>query len=161
MIYGKSSSKHGDFVTSAAFAFDLSASFRVISGMKKSCLVPLLILLTVTFGFVLADEPKDVSVEKAAELLAEDPAITVLDVRTPEEFAEGHLKDAVNLDFNADDFEQKIAKLDPAKPYLVHCAAGGRSGQSMELFEKHKFTRILHLSDGYRAWVEAGKPVEK
>lgn len=129
--------------------------------MKKSRFVPFLILIGVCFGYAAAEEPADVDVEKAAALLAEDPSVTVLDVRTPEEFAEGHLKGAVNLDFNADDFEEKIAKLDPAKPYLVHCAAGGRSGQSMELFEKHKFTRIFHLSPGYRGWVEAGKPVVK
>lgn len=130
--------------------------------MKKSFLLPFLALVTLFgFGNAVAAEPTDVDVEKAAALLAEDPSITVIDVRTPEEFAEGHLKGAVNLDFNADDFEEQIAKLDPAKPYLVHCAAGGRSGQSMEIFDKLKFSRILHLSPGYRAWVEAGKPVEK
>lgn len=130
--------------------------------MKKLRSVPFLLLLCVSgFGRLAAAEPTDVDVEKAAALLAGDPSITVIDVRTPEEFAEGHLKGAVNLDFNADDFEEKIAKLDPSKPYLVHCAAGGRSGQSMEIFEKLKFSRILHLSPGYRAWVEAGKPVEK
>ena len=55
----------------------------------------------------------------------------------------------------------KIAKLDPEKPYLVHCAAGGRSGKSMELFKKLKFTKIYHLADGYNGWADAGKPVVK
>lgn len=109
----------------------------------------------------LAEGPIDLDGAKAAEVLASDPSIIVLDVRTPKEFAEGHIKGAVNIDFNEDDFEKKIAELDPAKPYLVHCAAGGRSGQSLPLFEKLKFNRIYHLSAGFNGWVADGQPVEK
>ena len=98
---------------------------------------------------------------KAAEVLASDPSIVVLDVRTPEEFAEGHIKGALNIDFNGDDFEKKIAELDPAKPYLLHCAAGGRSGQALPLFEKLKFNQLYHLSSGFGGWVADGQPVEK
>jgi rhodanese-related sulfurtransferase len=105
--------------------------------------------------------PIDLDGAKAAEVLASDPSITVLDVRTPEEFAEGHIKGAVNIDFNGDDFEKKIAGLDPAKPYLMHCAAGGRSGQALPVFEKLKFTQLYHLSTGFGGWVADGQPVEK
>ena len=105
--------------------------------------------------------PIDLDGAKAAEVLASDPAITVIDVRTAEEFAGGHIKGAVNIDFNGDDFEAKIAALDPAKPYLVHCQAGGRSGQSLPLFEKLKFSRLYHLSTGFGGWVADGQPVEK
>lgn len=108
-----------------------------------------------------AAEPVDVSVDKAAGMLASGEKVTVLDVRTPEEYADGHLKDAVNIDYNGSDFEARIAKLDPEKPYLVHCAAGGRSGKSMELFKKLKFKKIYHLVDGYNGWTDAGKPVVK
>mgnify|MGYP001346196775 CR=1 FL=1 len=108
-----------------------------------------------------AEDPVDVTIEKAATLLTSGEGITVLDVRTPEEFAEGHLRDALNVNFNAADFEERIAKLDPTKPYLVHCAAGGRSEKSMELFQKRKFTKIYHLVDGYNGWIDAGKPVVK
>lgn len=108
-----------------------------------------------------AGEPADVTIDKAAALLASGETITVLDVRTPEEFAGGHLEDAVNVDFNGGDFEAQLAKLDPSKPYLVHCAAGGRSGKAMELFKKLKFTKVYHLADGYNGWVDAGKPVVK
>lgn len=108
-----------------------------------------------------AADPVDVPVDKAAELLASEEKVTVLDIRTPEEFGDGHLKDAVNLDFNGGDFEAQLAKLDPAKPYLVHCAAGGRSGRSMELFKKLKFSKVYHLKEGYNGWVDAGKPVVK
>ncbi len=105
--------------------------------------------------------PIDLDGARAAEVLTSDPSITVLDVRTPEEFAEGHIKGAVNIDFNGDDFEKKIGALDPAKPYLVHCASGGRSGQSLPLFEKLKFNQLYHLSTGFGGWVADGQPVEK
>ncbi len=119
------------------------------------------LLLIGTFATLRADDPSDVTIDKAAELLASGEKVTVLDVRTPEEFADGHLKDAVNVNFNGGDFEAQLAKLDPSKPYLVHCAAGGRSGKSMALFKKLKFTKVYHLADGYNGWVDAGKPVVK
>ncbi len=124
---------------------------------------PFLIAVFAAFGLnsLNASDPVDVSIDKAAEMLESGEKVTVLDVRTAQEYADGHLKDAVNVDFNGGEFEAKIAKLDPSKPYLVHCAAGGRSGKSMELFQKLKFTKIYHLVDGYNGWADAGKPVVK
>jgi rhodanese-related sulfurtransferase len=124
--------------------------------------LPFLALVAV-FGLTSlnAADPVDVSIDKAAGMLAAGEKVTVLDVRTPEEFADGHLKDAVNVNFNGGDFEARIAKLDPEKPYLVHCAVGGRSGKSMALFKKLKFTKVYHLVDGYNGWADAGKPVVK
>lgn len=117
--------------------------------------VPALLLTSL----LSAAEPVDVDVEKATKLLAAEEEMVVVDVRTPEEFAEGHLPEAVNIDFNGDDFEARIAKLDPAKPYLVYCAVGGRSGLSLETFQKLKFAKVYHLADGYKGWTTAGKPV--
>lgn len=121
----------------------------------------LVVLSFALLSSLTAADPVDVSVDKAAELLASDEKVTVLDVRTAEEYAEGHLEGAVNADFTGDDFEARVAKLDPTKPYLVHCAAGGRSGKSMKIFKKLKFTKIYHLEDGYNGWTDAGKPVVK
>lgn len=100
---------------------------------------------------------------KAIEAAAKDPAkaITVLDVRTPEEFAAGHLKGAKNVDFNGDDFEKQLSTLDRGKTYLVHCAAGGRSTRSLKLLDKLGFKSVIHLDEGYKGWTAAGLPVEK
>ncbi len=54
----------------------------------------------------------------------------VLDVRTPAEYASGHLEGAHNLDVFAADFDAKAAELDPAQPYLVYCRSGNRSAQA-------------------------------
>lgn len=123
-------------------------------------------ILSVIFALLLAvplcaADPVEVDAEKAAGIIAADAEITVIDLRTPDEFAEGHLEGAVNVDFLDSAFEAQLGKLDPTKPYLVHCASGRRSAQSMEVFDKLKFTKIYHLSTGYKSWVDAGKPVSQ
>lgn len=101
-----------------------------------------------------------VTPEEAAKLIAEKKA-TVLDIRTPEEFQEGHIAGAVNIDFTEEGFAKKIAALDKSKTYIVHCQGGGRSGRSMPVFDEAKFQNILHLQSGFKGWQAAGKPVEK
>lgn len=102
---------------------------------------------------------KNVSPDDAAKLLKDHPKIVVLDVRTPEEFAAGHIAGAKNVDFQAADFAAKVAALDKKQTYLVHCAAGGRSGKTLEKMKG--FTAVYHLNEGFKAWEKAGKPVEK
>lgn len=99
--------------------------------------------------------------QQAAQWLQTNKNTVVLDVRTPAEFESGHLKGAVNVNYNAPDFEQQIAKLDRQKPYLVHCAVGGRSTKSLPVLEKLGFQNVRHLDGGLQAWQQAGLPVEK
>jgi len=68
---------------------------------------------------------------------------------------------ALKIDFHGPNFEQRINSLDKSKSYLVHCASGGRSGQSLKYFQKHDFRSIYHLDGGINAWKNAGLPVEK
>ncbi len=84
--------------------------------------------------------------------------MVVLDVRTADEFKAGHIAGAKNVDFFDDNFTKEVAKLDPATPILVHCAGGGRSGQSLPMLKDLK--TVYHLKDGFKAWEKAGKPVE-
>lgn len=103
----------------------------------------------------------NVSPKQAAELIAGEYSLVVIDVRTQEEFDEGHIVGAKVIDVTADDFEQKLAKLDKKKSYLVHCRSGGRSGRAMEIFKELGFEKIYHLNKGMLAWEEAGLPVSK
>jgi len=82
-------------------------------------------------------------------------------VRTPEEFAGGHIPKAVNLDVNAPDFQAKGPCWTGAKPYLVHCASGGRSVKACEQLNHLDFPKLFNLTGGFRAWTKAGQPVEK
>jgi rhodanese-related sulfurtransferase/thioredoxin-related protein len=103
---------------------------------------------------------KDLSVDEFA-LMAADKQNVILDVRTPEEFAAGHLPGAVNLDVSASNFQEKAALLDRRRIYLVHCASGVRSVRACEKLNRLDFPNLYNLPGGFRAWVKAGKPVEK
>src|SRR2546427_435932 len=94
---------------------------------------------------------KNVDAEQASKILQEDKKVMVLDVRTPEEFSAGHIAGATNLNFRDPGFEKKLAALDKKKPYLVHCAAGGRSSKARELMKKLNFESIYHLEGGLNA----------
>ena len=101
-----------------------------------------------------------ISVEAAAAITDNPPDdLVVLDVRTPEEFAEGHLEGAVLIDFYAADFAEQLAALDPDVPYLVYCRSGNRSGQAMGVMEELGFTSAADIDGGIVAWVDAGLPV--
>ena len=103
---------------------------------------------------------KNLSVDEFARMAA-DKQNVILDVRTATEFKAGHLAGAVNLDLNAPDFEAKAALLDKSKTYLVHCASGGRSVKACEKLRRLDFPKLYNLPGGFRAWAQAGKPVEK
>ena len=72
--------------------------------------------------------------EEAAPEFGEDAVI--LDVRTPEESAAGHLEGAVLLDFNGGQFAAELPNLDPDAEYVVYCRSGNRAGQAVALMEK-------------------------
>lgn len=99
--------------------------------------------------------------KQAAALIDETPDLVIVDVRTPEEFAEGHIPGAVNIDFSADDFVEQVGNLDPDAETLVYCRTGNRSSQAVAKMTPLGFSKIRHLSDGYVAWVDAGLPTEQ
>jgi rhodanese-related sulfurtransferase len=125
--------------------------------MKLILISILSLISSLTFA---ADKAKHVDAEGAAKLIAEGK-VTIVDVRTKDEFSEGHLKDARNIDIMEPSFEAELAKLDKTQPVLVHCQAGGRSTRALPTFEKLGFTHIIHLDGGFGGWLDAGKPVVK
>lgn len=86
-----------------------------------------------------------------------NPAVVVIDVRTPGEFASGHIAGAMNLDVEGGMFEQQIASLDKAKTYAVYCHSGRRSANAANIMGKAGFTSIYNLDGGVTAWVNAGQ----
>ena len=118
-------------------------------------------LLFVLPSFSMADDKiRHVEAEAAAQIIAEGKAV-VIDVRTSDEFVEGHIEGAKNIDILSDDFEEQVAKLDKTKPTLVHCQSGGRSTRALPTFQKLGFTNLIHLDGGFDGWQAAGKPVHK
>jgi len=91
---------------------------------------------------------------EAAKILKEKPEAVVLDIRTPKEYAEGHIPDAINIDYKADSFQSELEKLDRDTTYLMHCRSGRRSANSLEIFEKLGFRHVIHMDDGILGWQE-------
>jgi rhodanese-related sulfurtransferase len=101
-----------------------------------------------------------VSADEAAAIVADPPeGLVVLDVRTPEEFAEGHLADAVLVDFYDADFADQLAALDTDVPYLVYCRSGNRSGETLDVMRQLGFRSAVDVGGGILAWASAGLPV--
>lgn len=91
----------------------------------------------------------------------QQPNALLLDVRTPDEYAQGHLRGATLIDIEATDFDQKIATLDRSKTIMVYCTTGGRSSDAVERLQKAGFGKIQNLTQGYDDWTAKGKATEK
>jgi rhodanese-related sulfurtransferase len=98
---------------------------------------------------------KNVNVEEY-EKLRQDKSSVVLDVRTPKEFAGGHIPGAINIDIGAPDFDKKVATLDPKKTYLVNCAGGVRSAKACSRLSQLNFGTLYNLEGGMKAWEKSG-----
>jgi len=86
--------------------------------------------------------------------------IQLVDVRTPEEFSEKHIANALNANVLGEDFEQKVITLEKNKPILVYCKSGVRSANAAAKLKAMGFTTIIDLDGGITQWVAEGKPVE-
>lgn len=96
----------------------------------------------------------------AQELIAGDD-VRVLDVRTPEEFAEGHVEGATLIDFYEPDFAERIAALDRGTTYVVYCRSGNRSGQATALMAEQGFVAVNDVGGGVLAWEADGLPLAR
>ena len=95
------------------------------------------------------------------ERVKADTSAIILDVRQPEEFAEGHLAQAINLDWlNQTVFINGLAKLNKQKTYYVYCRSGRRSQAAAGKLKAEGF-QVVDLKGGYLHWVELGLPVVK
>ena len=88
--------------------------------------------------------------EEFAAKLSEE-GVQLVDVRTPEEFEEGHIPGAVNIDVNGTDFEKKIGTLNPQEPLLLYCRSGRRSKMAAQKASKQGF-QVTELEGGILSW---------
>jgi phage shock protein E len=139
--------------------------------MFKPVIVIALILTAFFVGTTLS-KPKDCGAACGNQIISvnavefaqasKDQAVTIIDVRTPEEYTQGHLEKAVNTDFNNQtQFQAYLNSLDKNAIYLIYCRTGNRSGQAMKLMEAKGFTNIINLDGGIQSWQNAGFTLEK
>ena len=126
-----------------------------------SCLSLSVFQLACSKTEAVASEVVDVQAGEAAQKL-ESESIVVLDVRTPEEAAAGHIPGSININIADPEFAAQVAKLDSSKTYMVHCQAGspgGRKRQSLEARETLGVGKVYHLEGGFMGWSNAGNEV--
>jgi len=128
-----------------------------------------IILITISLSGRLSSEPTQSSANSIgatraitsletpqfSSLMREESPI-LIDVRTPEEFATGHLKDAVNIDFYSPNFRSEIANLDPTKQYALYCRSGNRTSQTLSMMRTMGFSNVSDLKGGIVAWQQHG-----
>lgn len=104
---------------------------------------------------------KQVDADEFEELIINQAHVQIIDVRTPDEYAQGYIEKSQLIDFNGEDFEIEIEKLNKNKPVAVYCHSGGRSNQAFEMMKEMGFRQIYELQGGIVAWQQNGKQINK
>ena len=130
-----------------------------ISSLAGACLLTLTLLCA---GVAHADEtPRISQADLIKRIDGKDPSLIVLDVRTPEEYAAGHVPGAVNIPYTH--LPARISELPDAgdKDIVVYCVTGVRAERAASRFKDNGFRRILHLDGDMKQWEAQSRPIEK
>lgn len=100
----------------------------------------------------------NLSATEFSDKIKELPSAAIIDVRTPDEFSKGHLVNALNYDWNGNEFEKQIAPLDKSKPVFVYCLSGGRSLSAANKMRSDGFKTVYELDGGIMKWRGANLP---
>ncbi|MGM0844791.1 MAG: rhodanese-like domain-containing protein [Bacillota bacterium] len=117
--------------------------------MKKFALILLLTLLPFFLLACSSNNHEELTNEKAKQMI-DSGDVEVLDVRTEEEYAQGHIKDSLLI--SLDDLDGRLDELDKNQSYLVVCRTGNRSSQAVDLLQTNGFTSVYNLQSGLSAW---------
>ncbi len=117
----------------------------------KKLFVPLLSLFT-----LVACSQKTVGSEPITKIDLNDlDGAYLVDVRTPEEYGQGHLDGAVNIDWFAPDFAERFQDVPKGRTIYVYCKMGGRSAKAQEKLRSMGYDHVVNLEGGYDAWMAA------
>ena len=130
----------------------MTLSIRIIS----LALFALLSLANVTTA--KEGKYKDVNAKTFQRYLEKENTI-LIDIRSQEEFEEGHLKNAKLVNFNSDDFVEKMEQFPKSKTVCIYCRSGNRSRRAKEVLKEAGFRHVINLKKGIKGWKKKGKPV--
>lgn len=117
----------------------------------KKIMTAIALIFGVTLG-VVACAP-------AAEPVGLAEGTIIIDVRTPAEFATGHLEGALNIDVQGSDFASQVSQLDPTQSYFIYCRSGNRSGQAISQMSNMGFSTMTNGGSVQQATDYSGIPV--
>ena len=130
--------------------------------MKKIAIIFSIILSVTFFGCkeTSAQQSKLVEPQEMIDVLSSKD-VHLVDVRTPREFNQGFIENAINIDFSSPNFQEELDKLDSTIPIVVYCRSGRRSGISTNNLVKAGFTEIYDLKGGIINWQKQGHKLIK
>jgi len=125
-------------------------------------LVHLVILLTVNSAYGQSSNiiRQDISPEVFQHKLKHTPHPQLIDVRTAEEYSEGHIKGALNIDVNKPDCISGFSKLNKRQAVFVYCLAGKRGEKATDILQSLGFREIYNMKGGIQEWINEKKPIE-
>ena len=129
---------------------------KIVSILRFAIAINVFVLIN-----ACASNAQNAAAPAAFEAKIVQPNVQLVDVRTPQEFANGHLENARNINYNDPKFKENIALLDKSKPIAVYCGVGGRSGKASKILVELGFKDITDLAGGITAWTAASKKVVK
>ncbi len=119
------------------------------------------ILLSVILFSCTAQTKTSLTADEFEKNITTKENVQILDVRTPGEFFSGHIKNALQANWNdAKEFDRRISFIDKNKPVYVYCLSGGRSAAAAQKMRKMGYENVYELKGGTNAWRAANKPLE-
>ena len=112
----------------------------------------LYILLLTTFISCNQDKNNLVSANKFSEIISNDKSVIIIDVRTPDEFNKGHLKNSLNVNWFDENFDENLNIFSKDLPVMVYCLSGGRSSKANERIKSLGFKNVYELDGGILEW---------
>ncbi|PID53328.1 MAG: thiosulfate sulfurtransferase [Micrococcales bacterium] len=147
-------------VAPATALLALGLATTVVAGCSSSSATSLAEHASSADSSVATAVARDMNVQQFAELVTR-PDVVVLDVRTPAEYAQGHLNSARNLNVEDPGFAAAVSDLDPSATYAVYCRSGNRSDAALRVMNGAGLTNAGHLVGGISAWTSAGEPIAR
>ena len=127
---------------------------------------PSVMLLAIVSGAAWAAPPPPAAPDIDPDALISrqatgDAALVILDVRTAEEFAAGHVPGAINVPHDV--LETRLSSLPDLheRDVVVYCRSGRRAALALDVLKRHGYSRLLHLAGDMEAWTQASRPVER
>jgi rhodanese-related sulfurtransferase len=127
--------------------------------MKNQMKISSILFLIATFLYACNTSNNVLDITQFEQKLL-DTNIVLIDVRSPQEYTQGHIEGALNIDFYGDNFESEMKAIDQSKTILVYCKSGNRSGKAVSIIAKNNFKNVYDLSGGITNWIASGKSVE-
>jgi len=98
-------------------------------------------------------------VRDAKELIEGNPSLVILDVRTNEEYTNGHIEGTINIPI--DELEERLDELNDNDELLVYCRTGNRSRTAIEILNENAYEKLYHMNEGISAWIASGYSITK